>query len=387
VYWLGAGSYGAYTFDDAASGSAGITIRKATADMHGTETGWSAGLGDGAAAFGPLSFETDRYTMDGGELGGIVVTYAGPMGGNSAAVGVDGDHVVLRNMDVDGSVAQSGGVQTAGSCSVIRVGGDNTVIDRSDLHDAADDGIEIQDAHGTKVFHSKIHGLPACGTDGECDGPCFNGHSDGIEIIDGDNTEIKGNMVYDILRTAALIVGDGGDPGATTSNLVVQNNIFYTPATGLTVQMWNVNGLEFHNNVVWGRSQGDRYGGIWFGSDMFDVYAYNNIFLNINFTHGGGAYNASEHHLDYNLFGDLNTSEYPGSANDLVADPRFAGIPLSSDAADHKGSDLRLEDFVPAASEAIDTGTASGGVPAYDIVGEKRPQGGATDRGVFEATP
>jgi hypothetical protein len=261
------------------------------------------------------------------------------------------------------------------------------VIDRSDLHDAADDGIEIQDAHGTKVFHSKIHGLPACGTDGECDGPCFNGHSDGIEIIDGDNTEIKGNMVYDILRTAALIVGDGGDPGATTSNLVVQNNIFYTPATGLTVQMWNVNGLEFHNNVVWGRSQGDRYGGIWFGSDMFDVYAYNNIFLNINFTHGGDAYDASEHHLDYNLFGDLNTSEYPGSANDLVADPRFAGIPLSSDAADHKGSDLRLEDFVPAASEAIDTGTASGGVPAYDIVGEKRPQGAATDRGVFEATP
>ena len=387
VYWLGAGGYGAYTFDDAASGSTGITIRKATADMHGTETGWSAGLGDGAAAFGPLSFAAGRYTMDGGEPGGIVVTYSGPMGGSSSAVGVDGDNVVLRNMDVDGGVALSGGVQTAGACSVVRVGGDNTVVDRSDLHDAADDGIEIQNAHGTKVFHSKIHALPACGTDGECSGPCFNGHSDGIEIINGDNTEIKGNMVYDILSTAAMIVGDGGNPGATTSNLDVQNNIFYTPATGLTVQLWNVDGLEFHNNVVWGRTQGDRYGGMWFGSDMFDVYAYNNIFVNINFTHGGGAYNASEHHLDYNLFGDLNTSEYPGSANDLVADPRFAGIPLSGNAADHKGSDLTLEDFVPAASEAIDTGTSSGRVPAYDIVGEKRPQGAATDRGVFEATP
>ena len=55
--------------------------------------------------------------------------------------------------------------------------------------------------------------------------------------------------------------------------------------------------------------------------------------------------------------------------------------------ADHKRSDLRLEDFVPAASEAIDTGTGSGRVPAYDIVGEERPQGAATDRGVFEATP
>ena len=84
----------------------------------------------------------------------------------------------------------------------------------------------------------------------------------GSRSINGDNTEIKGNMVYDILSTAAMIVGDGGDPGATTSNLDVQNNIFYTPATGLTVQLWNVDGLELHNNVIWGRPQGDRYGGI-----------------------------------------------------------------------------------------------------------------------------
>jgi hypothetical protein len=48
---------------------------------------------------------------------------------------------------------------------------------------------------------------------------------------------------------------------------------------------------------------------------------------------------------------------------------------------------LRLEDFVPSASAAIDTGTASDSVPAYDILGQERPQGAGIDRGVFEVAP
>ena len=83
----------------------------------------------------------------------------------------------------------------------------------------------------------------------------------------------------------------------------------------------------------------------------------------------------------------IDSGEYQANTNDLVADPQFAGIPMSGNAGDHKGSDLTLDDFVPSASEAIDTGTTSGSVPTYDIVGEERPQGGAVDRGVFEATP
>ena len=83
----------------------------------------------------------------------------------------------------------------------------------------------------------------------------------------------------------------------------------------------------------------------------------------------------------------INSGEYQANTNELVANPRFAGISMSDDPADHKGSDLTLEDFVPEASEAIDTGTTSGSVPAYDILGHPRPQGGAVDLGVFEATP
>ena len=113
---------------------------------------------------------------------------------------------------------------------------------------------------------------------------------------------------------------------------------------------------------------------------------YNNIILNINYSHMGARQNRTEHDLDYNLFGRIDSGEYQANTNDLVADPRFAGIPESSNGADHKRSGLELEDFVPTASEAIDTGTSSGAVPAYDIFGNERPQGRAFDRGVFEAT-
>jgi hypothetical protein len=50
-------------------------------------------------------------------------------------------------------------------------------------------------------------------------------------------------------------------------------------------------------------------------------------------------------------------------------------------------ANVKLDDFRPAASEAVSTGTAAGGVPAYEIVVEKRPLGSRWDRGAFESRP
>ena len=59
---------------------------------------------------------------------------------------------------------------------------------------------------------------------------------------------------------------------------------------------------------------------------------------------------------------------------------------MSSNAGDHKGSNLTLDDFVPGAgTQAIDTGATLGSIPAFDIRGRARPQGPAWDRGPFEA--
>lgn len=66
VYYVAAGSYGSYTFDDAESGTSVITIRKATAADHGTETGWQSSYGAGQAIFNSvLSFSRGYYVFDG----------------------------------------------------------------------------------------------------------------------------------------------------------------------------------------------------------------------------------------------------------------------------------------------------------------------------------
>jgi hypothetical protein len=381
VYWLGAGNYGAYTFDDGASGQMGITVRKATAQAHGSETGWKAAYGSGQAVFGPLRFDGSRYTLDGAEPNGLRTV--GQMG-TKATVHVGGSHIVLRHVEIDGGLQKSNGTQTAGGCNGSNVHGDYVVFDRCEIHNAADDGIGIYSDH-IKVLYSKIHDLHACGTDAPCSGPCYNGHSDGLELSGVSDIELVGNMVYDVRSTAALYLGDF--TGSGIYDLVAYNNVFYTPQSGFAVYLKQLHRAKVHNNVIWGRPQGNRYGGLSMGPNVTDLEMYNNIILNINYSHLGASHDPIHHDLDYNLFGMINSGEYQANTNDLVADPRFASIPMSDNAADHKGSDLTLEDFVPAASEAIDTGTASGSVPTYDIIGEERPQGGAIDRGVFEATP
>jgi hypothetical protein len=388
VYWIGDGSYGTArrTFNTAESGSKGITIRKATAAEHGTETGWSATYGDGQATFGQLVFSTDRYTLDGGETNGIKTTVTSLIDGD--LVFVNADYIVFRNLEMDGGTRQSGGNQTAGICSTLGVRGDYLVVDRCELHDAADDGVEMVGANNVKLVNSRIHGVHGCGTDGRCNGPCFNGHGDGIEMQSGTGNEITGNMIYDITGTGGMYIENEG--GGPIVDLLVQNNIFYTPTTSLVVTVNDLRSPRFYNNVIWGTTDGPRYGGFSVGANVTDLEFYNNIITNIIFNHGAGTgYDPTQHHLDYNQFGVLATSEYPdgqaGGANNQVGNPLFDGIPLSSNPADHTPADLVLSEFsLTTQSPAIDQGTTMG--PQSDIIGVSRPQGVAQDMGVFEVS-
>lgn len=65
TYWVADGSYAAYTFDDALDGTKVIRVKKASAGLHGTDTGWSSGYGDGQADFGTMTFTRGRYIIDG----------------------------------------------------------------------------------------------------------------------------------------------------------------------------------------------------------------------------------------------------------------------------------------------------------------------------------
>src|SRR3989338_10419935 len=66
TYYIADGNYATYTVDDAVSGTSVITIKKATASDHGTETGWDSSYGDGQAAFtSPFNIRTSYITFDG----------------------------------------------------------------------------------------------------------------------------------------------------------------------------------------------------------------------------------------------------------------------------------------------------------------------------------
>ncbi|MGC3956810.1 MAG: hypothetical protein QM813_02250 [Verrucomicrobiota bacterium] len=66
TYYIATGTYGSYRFDDAVSGTNVITIKKATATDHKTDTGWVASYGEGQAVWnGPLDFDTDYWVFDG----------------------------------------------------------------------------------------------------------------------------------------------------------------------------------------------------------------------------------------------------------------------------------------------------------------------------------
>ena len=66
TYYVASGSYPAYTFADPLSGTLTITVKKATAADHGTETGWQAAFGAGQATFNSvIRFQTGYYLLDG----------------------------------------------------------------------------------------------------------------------------------------------------------------------------------------------------------------------------------------------------------------------------------------------------------------------------------
>jgi hypothetical protein len=380
VYWLASGEYGDYTFDDPSRGQRGITLRKATAEAHGSDTGWKAEYGLGQAVFGPLRFTTGYYTVDGGQPKGLRTV--GRMGAG-AVVAIDGAHVVLRHVEIDGGLKKAGGKQTAGGCNGIDITEDYAVLDRCEVHNIADDGIGIYASH-IKVLDSEIHDLDGCGTDGDC-GPCYNGHSDGIEMSGSADVELVGNLIYDVRSNAALFMDDWS--GSATRDLLVFNNVFYTPDCGFAVYLQKLGGARVHNNVIWGKTQGNRYGGLAMGQGITDLEMSNNIILNINYSHMGTAQDPAQHRLDFNMFGMINSGEYLASDHDLVGDPQFSGIPLSGNASDHKRVGVKLEDFTATAQSAIDSGTTPSGVPPRDAVDVLRPQGSAWDRGPFELSP
>ncbi len=118
TYYLADGNYGARTFADVNSGTAVITIKKATETDHGTDLGWSASDGDGQAVFTGWDVHTDYYVFDGQRRNadwrqgatsqyGIKVAGTGPIRLDNGG-GTGGDNLTFRYVDVQGGGRDTG---------------------------------------------------------------------------------------------------------------------------------------------------------------------------------------------------------------------------------------------------------------------------------------
>jgi len=382
TYYIADGSYNSYTFDDDPYATY-ITIKKATIDDHGTDTGWQSSYGDGTASFGNFIFSsTSHIIFDGQVEDGFTLIKEGE-GGTVVNIS-NSSHITLRNCDLDGNFAtlsnDSATTHTDGACHVVHLGNASYVtIENCKVHDAADDGMEIHSADNLLIAGNEIYNLYGCGTDGGCGG-CYNGHSDGVEIFNVDNAEFRGNFIYDVRSTSSFISGNWTtDPANDCSNVTLVNNIFYSPETGFCIYLRQIHNVVLTHNVFWGIQNG-AYGGLSIGPNVTDLDMYNNIILSINYSHLGATYNASEHRGDYNLFG-FDTGQYPLQANDIRdPDPDFENIPDIYGSAERE---VVAEDFrLTSASSAIDAATDMG--ITTDFFGNTRPQGSGYDIGAHE---
>jgi hypothetical protein len=70
TYYVASGSYPSYTFNTPESGTALVTIKKASGSDHGTDTGWQSSYGSGQAQFGPFTVSRGYLVIDGAVGGG-----------------------------------------------------------------------------------------------------------------------------------------------------------------------------------------------------------------------------------------------------------------------------------------------------------------------------
>lgn len=381
TYYIGEGSYvsSGYTFATEEYNEQWVFIVKATPGDHGTDVGWSDALGDGETIFGAFAINTGHLYLSGGATNKIRIV--GSYRGSTAKI--DGNHVYLRYIDFDGDFqTNSEGNHVRGSCSGLAVTADDVSIIGSTIHDVADDGVTISSSSRFFFQSNTIVDLANCGTDNDC-GPCYNGHSDGLEIHDVTDSRFIGNFVRLDEATACVFFAnwDSNRPERYNRSIRFVNNIFYKNG-GFIAYFQDFDDLKLYNNTFWGIQQG-RFGGISIGKNATRLDMMNNIILSANFEYQDAAFDEDEHHGDFNIIAaDIGSPNYELGENDvLFSDPRFTGANQINDPfiphADPK-------DFTTSSqSHAVDAGTVLTDV-ATDYYGLARPVGMGWDIGAFE---
>ena len=233
VYMIADGSYGYRTFSDSTSSSTTITVKKATASNHGTDTGWNAAtMGSGVASFSGMVFTTAYYVIDGTTRGadwrsgyGIQIrdTSAGKginLGSGSLSASWGGQNssagnIVIRYCELIGADPTNHSSQSH-DYGVYGVWGINTVtVSYCYIHDFSHPIITDHDS-GWTLEYSVIARNYSTAAD----------HSEGWAAQGDNNVTIRYN-VWEDMEGTGFIVNLGRDSYTySASNWAIYGNVF-----------------------------------------------------------------------------------------------------------------------------------------------------------------
>jgi hypothetical protein len=390
VYFVADGDYPGYTFDDPVMDDIPITVLKATAADHGTETGWEAGLGDGAAHVGPVAFHTSFHVFDGRTGGGRGIYREGhgfvislPDGGYGITIGSpwgspeerdqDRTDIAVLHVEVFGSFPAvpcndvgGGGILIASAATRHS----NLVFTHLWLHDLA---IQMQGGPMNDVrLEDSV--LERNASSSEC-------HSEAWAAWGpSENVTVRFNVFSDIVGTAVIALGRGDhwdvygnvftcDPDHAYDCGVGNGIIGVTDHPEEQANYWRVH----HNAFV--NLAGGYNGGLDLVSSASGIAEGNEAYNNIWFGNQVGVGFGGVDH-DYNLFFQNTDGGAPVDESLAAAEPH-AEIGASDPFVDWQGGDFHPQ-------SATSAGTT---LPApFDTDGDGCARGadGVWDRGVFE---
>ena len=380
TYYIANGNYGSYTFDDPVSGTAVITVKKATVTDHGTTTGWVDTYGGGSATWNYWVILTGYYVLDGATRNSDWRTgYGFRIANTGAKNAVDiywGNTSTARNV-------------TIRYLEIIGLGLDNTTHDR---------GIyAVWFIPNVTVQYCYLHdfGGPPIMT-GFCSDWLFEysviarNSSDPAEHAEGwagtadSNFIIRYNIWEDIEGTGFFVELNRGSGVNTVSNIEIYGNVFmYTEGNpynregvgdGLVAcinQQVAVNWKVYNNTIInldWSYSSRVRIGGDGQTGNS-GVLVYNNFWW--------GCAKAADHIMADCSGCEVRGNRYDATAHSAETEMQVNAVADTSVFVNYAGKDFHLRAPTTA-------GLTLASPYNVDMNGNTRGTDGVWDRGAYE---
>lgn len=250
AYFVSAGSYDGYVFDDPEDGTKYVTVRKATASDHGPAEGWQNDFAVGPSQWGSLHFATSHHVFDGVTGGGAGSFRSGHGFKMEAADASSGfistndelHHIHVRHTEFthagDTQVVPSGDVfknvnriddfefaynyvhHISGLALFMR-GGERWLIEQNYVDDVCGCSVHDVDWH---CEHMVVHGADELTVRYNV---MLGGRSTGILV--NNDLESRGWKVYGNVfdnDDGSAILSVAADPADHSTNFVIVNNVF-----------------------------------------------------------------------------------------------------------------------------------------------------------------